>query len=136
MAAPLSDGQVEYEDDTEATVSQMARDVSSFLQWASEPEQDDRKFKGCQFAFTLVFILAISGYYKRFTWCVFYVPYMFCHALNEPATGRRPRRGGFLGLIRQLCCHNCIYEVFWKDNRFTKQCPRRHQLLRDGMLRT
>lgn len=68
MAAPLSDGQVEYEDDTEATVSQMARDVVTFLQWASEPEQDDRKFKGCQFAVTLAFILATSGYYKRFVW--------------------------------------------------------------------
>lgn len=68
MAPPLSDGQVEYEDGTPATVSQMARDVTSFLQWCSEPEQDDRKKKGCQFAFTLGFIILTSGYYKRFTW--------------------------------------------------------------------
>lgn len=68
MAAPLSDGQVEYEDDTEATVSQMARDVCQFLQWCSEPEQDERKKKGCQYAVTILFMTACAGYYKRFTW--------------------------------------------------------------------
>lgn len=68
MAKPLSNGQVEYEDGTEATVSQMARDVSTFLTWAGEPEADERKFKGCQFALTLCFIGAVAGYYKRFTW--------------------------------------------------------------------
>jgi ubiquinol-cytochrome c reductase cytochrome c1 subunit len=68
MAAPLSDGQVEYEDGTPATVSQMARDVATFLQWCSEPEQDDRKKKGCQFAATLAVVTAIAGYHKRFQW--------------------------------------------------------------------
>jgi len=68
MSQPLSDGQVEYEDDTEATVSQMARDVSTFLSWASEPEQDERKFKGCQWFVTMATAAAIAGYYKRFQW--------------------------------------------------------------------
>jgi len=68
MAAPLSDGQVEYEDDTEATVSQMAKDVVTFLQWCSEPEQDERKKMGFQYGCTIVFVSCIAGYYKRFSW--------------------------------------------------------------------
>jgi hypothetical protein len=48
IITPLS-SQVEYEDGTEATISQCARDVSTFLQWCSEPEQDDRKKKGMQY---------------------------------------------------------------------------------------
>jgi len=68
MAKPLEDGQVEYEDGTEATVSQMARDVASFLQWASEPDQDVRKFKGFQYALGVGFMALVAGYYKRWTW--------------------------------------------------------------------
>ncbi len=43
MPPPLMDGQVVFPDGTEATVSQMAKDVATFLAWASEPEHDDRK---------------------------------------------------------------------------------------------
>lgn len=68
MAAPLSDGQVEYEDDTPATVSQMAKDVVCFLQWCSEPEQDDRKKKGCQMIIVMTTLGLIAGYYKRWSW--------------------------------------------------------------------
>ncbi len=39
MPPPIYDGGVEYEDGTEANASQMAKDVTTFLQWASEPEQ-------------------------------------------------------------------------------------------------
>lgn len=35
MAPPLSDGMITYDDGTPATVSQMAKDVSTFLTWAS-----------------------------------------------------------------------------------------------------
>lgn len=68
MAAPLSDEQVEYEDGTVATVSQMAKDVVTFLQWCSEPEQDERKKRGFQYGCTIAIISGIAGYYKRFTW--------------------------------------------------------------------
>jgi ubiquinol-cytochrome c reductase cytochrome c1 subunit len=68
MTKPLSDGQVEYEDGTPATVSQMAKDVATFLQWCSEPEQDERRKKGFQFMVTWVFMAGLAGYYKRFTW--------------------------------------------------------------------
>merc|ERR1719181_1239769 len=46
MPPPLSDGQVEYEDGTPATTSQMAKDVVQFLAWASEPTHDERKVLG------------------------------------------------------------------------------------------
>ncbi len=38
MAAPLSDGIVEYEDDAPQTMEQYSKDVSTFLMWAAEPE--------------------------------------------------------------------------------------------------
>ena len=37
---------IEYEDGTPATVSQLAKDVCTFLKWAGEPEHDDRKRMG------------------------------------------------------------------------------------------
>lgn len=43
MAPPLSDGMVTYEDGTDATLDQLTRDVVTFLQWAAEPEMEDRK---------------------------------------------------------------------------------------------
>ncbi|KAJ1477255.1 cytochrome c1, partial [Baffinella frigidus] len=45
---PLYDGSVEFEDGTPATASQMAKDVTTFLQWSSEPEQDERKLVGAK----------------------------------------------------------------------------------------
>ncbi len=46
MPQALSDYQVEYADGTPATLSQMAKDVSTFLRWTSEPFHDDRKRYG------------------------------------------------------------------------------------------
>merc|ERR1719198_2179420 len=41
MPPPLADGGVDYDDGTEATASQMAKDVTVFLAWSSEPVDDD-----------------------------------------------------------------------------------------------
>mmetsp|Transcript_7806 Transcript_7806/g.13806 ORF Transcript_7806/g.13806 Transcript_7806/m.13806 type:complete len:280 (+) Transcript_7806:124-963(+) len=71
MARPLYDGAVDYEDGTEATTSQMARDVVTFLSWASEPEHDERKRWGAEFLSGLVLLLAFSVYHKRFRWALF-----------------------------------------------------------------
>lgn len=68
MAKPLADGQVEYEDGTPATVSQMSKDVAVFLAWAAEPEHDDRKKGGVQFMLVVLAGFAITGFYKRFRW--------------------------------------------------------------------
>lgn len=46
MPKPLSNGQVEYQDGTEASLEQMAKDVATFLQWAAEPEMEQRKKMG------------------------------------------------------------------------------------------
>jgi len=66
MAPPLSDGQVEFEDGTVSTISQAAKDVTTFLMWASFPEYDSRKKKGSQLVVGLVFAGALVGYWKRF----------------------------------------------------------------------
>ncbi len=42
MSSPLSEGLVEYSDGTEATMDQMAKDVTTFLAWAAEPELEAR----------------------------------------------------------------------------------------------
>jgi ubiquinol-cytochrome c reductase cytochrome c1 subunit len=68
MPAPLMDGAVEFADGTPATASQMAKDVSTFLAWASEPEADDRKRMGMKFIVGLCIGAAISGFHKRFRW--------------------------------------------------------------------
>lgn len=68
MAKQLTDGQVEYEDGTPATVSQMAKDVTNFLHWCGEPEQDERKRMGMQFVLLMTFGLVLAGYSKRVKW--------------------------------------------------------------------
>ena len=42
MAAPLSEGLIEYGDGTEASVKQMSKDVTTFLMWAAEPHLESR----------------------------------------------------------------------------------------------
>jgi ubiquinol-cytochrome c reductase cytochrome c1 subunit len=71
MPKQLVDGQVEYEDGTPGTETQMAKDVATFLAWAGEPEHDDRKKSGVQFMMAMVFALVVTGYYKRFRWSIF-----------------------------------------------------------------
>tara|TARA_B100000029_G_scaffold130731_1_gene124374 strand:- start:1569 stop:2327 length:759 start_codon:yes stop_codon:yes gene_type:complete len=46
MPTPLYDGSVDYDDGTENTASQLAKDVTIFLQWAAEPELEERKRLG------------------------------------------------------------------------------------------
>ena len=46
MAKPLAEGMVSYADGTEATESQMAKDVTTFLTWASEPHLEARHKTG------------------------------------------------------------------------------------------
>mmetsp|Transcript_20088 Transcript_20088/g.19385 ORF Transcript_20088/g.19385 Transcript_20088/m.19385 type:complete len:269 (-) Transcript_20088:173-979(-) len=71
MAKQLVDNQVEYEDGTPATESQMAKDVACFLAWSSEPEHDERKKSGMQFLVAIATALIITGFYKRFRWSIF-----------------------------------------------------------------
>ncbi|PWN33461.1 putative CYT1-cytochrome c1, heme protein [Meira miltonrushii] len=68
MARVLYDGLVEYPDGTPATTSQMAKDVVTFLSWASEPEHDQRKKMGVQALAIISTLFAMSIWVKRFKW--------------------------------------------------------------------
>ena len=57
MPSPLMDDIVEYSDGTEATQSQIAKDVTSFLAWTAEPELEERKSLGVK---TLLFLILIT----------------------------------------------------------------------------
>jgi cytochrome c1 len=46
MAAPLSDGAVEYTDGSPKTLEQYSKDVSAFLTWTAEPYMIKRKETG------------------------------------------------------------------------------------------
>ena len=56
MASPLSEGIVEYSDGTEATMDQMAKDVTTFLAWAAEPELEERHRVGFKVIIYLVLL--------------------------------------------------------------------------------
>ncbi len=58
MPPPLSEGLVTYQDGMPATVDQMAKDVVVFLQWAAEPEMEQRKLTGLR---VLVFLTILTG---------------------------------------------------------------------------
>lgn len=58
MPAPLSEGIVSYDDGTEATVSQMAHDVTVFLHWTAEPHMEERKRTGIA---VVLFLLVFTG---------------------------------------------------------------------------
>merc|ERR1719198_2879922 len=70
MPPPLSDGGVDYDDGTEATASQMAKDVTTFLAWTSEPEADERKLMGIKWMTMLTAMFMFTWYYKRVKWSV------------------------------------------------------------------
>uniref|UniRef100_A0A146LHZ9 Cytochrome c1, heme protein, mitochondrial n=2 Tax=Lygus hesperus TaxID=30085 RepID=A0A146LHZ9_LYGHE len=68
MAPPLAPGIVEYEDGTEASVPQMAKDVACFLCWAANPELDERKTSGIKLITLLTLATLTAGWWKRFRW--------------------------------------------------------------------
>ena len=70
MAPPLYNDMIEYDDGTPATISQMSKDVSTFLVWAASPEHDMRKRMAIK-ALSMLSLLAIFSYYiKRHKWTV------------------------------------------------------------------
>jgi len=68
MARVLYDGLVEYEDGTEASSSQMAKDVVEFLNWSAEPEMDQRKKMGMKVLVIGSVLMALSIWVKRYKW--------------------------------------------------------------------
>lgn len=58
MPSVLNEDQVEFADGTKSTVDQMARDVTTFLAWAAEPEMEVRRAMGVK---VLIFLAILGG---------------------------------------------------------------------------
>lgn len=58
MPPPLTPDRVQYADGTPATLDQEAKDVATFLAWASEPELEQRHRLGVQ---AMLFLLILTG---------------------------------------------------------------------------
>tara|TARA_B100000029_G_scaffold405045_1_gene405210 strand:+ start:32 stop:781 length:750 start_codon:yes stop_codon:yes gene_type:complete len=56
MAQPLDEDYVEYDDGTDSSLEQLAKDVTTFLVWSAEPELEERKQLGIKVL--LFFIVA------------------------------------------------------------------------------
>jgi ubiquinol-cytochrome c reductase cytochrome c1 subunit len=65
MEQALHDGMVDYDDGTDNSISQMAKDVCVFLSWTAEPEHDERKKTGFKALFLLTLMAIPSLYFKR-----------------------------------------------------------------------
>jgi ubiquinol-cytochrome c reductase cytochrome c1 subunit len=68
MPNVLNPGQVEFADGTEATVDQMARDVTTFLAWAAEPELEQRRRMGVRIILFLIVLGGLTYAVKRKVW--------------------------------------------------------------------
>jgi len=68
MPPPLADGVVTYQDGTPASVDQMAKDVVVFLQWAAEPEMEQRKLMGLRVLVFLGVLTTMLYIIKRRIW--------------------------------------------------------------------
>ncbi len=68
MAPPLHDGGVTYQDGTAATVEQQAKDVVNFLQWAAEPEMEERKSMGIHVMLFLAVMTVFFYLVKKRVW--------------------------------------------------------------------
>ena len=71
MTAPLSDGLVEYSDGTQATTAQMAKDVTTFLAWASEPHLESQHRMGFKAIIYLIILLTLVYMSKQKVWSRF-----------------------------------------------------------------
>ena len=69
MAPPIAtDGQVEYDDGTEATITQMSQDVAAFLTWTAEPSLIKRKQTGWPVMIFLLFATVLAYLSKQQIW--------------------------------------------------------------------
>ena len=68
MPQPLYADGVEYADGTKATPDQMAKDVTAFLAWASEPELEKRKSLGVTVMLFLLLLTILSYLAMKQIW--------------------------------------------------------------------
>ncbi|UMM08038.1 cytochrome c1 [Gluconobacter frateurii] len=68
MPQPLHDGQVKYADGTTATISQMANDVTAFLNWTARPHLQARHRTGIFVLAYLAGLAVLLGILKHRVW--------------------------------------------------------------------
>jgi ubiquinol-cytochrome c reductase cytochrome c1 subunit len=68
MPQPIRDGSVEYVDGTPNNMDQEARDVVTFLAWAANPEQTERKQMGVRVVLFLMVMTGLTYAVKRKVW--------------------------------------------------------------------
>ncbi|XP_012259442.2 cytochrome c1, heme protein, mitochondrial [Athalia rosae] len=68
MAQVVEDEILDFSDGTPATASQIAKDVTTFLMWTSNPEHDTRKLWTIKVLGIGSLLLAITYYIKRHKW--------------------------------------------------------------------
>ncbi|MEE2694140.1 MAG: cytochrome c1 [Pseudomonadota bacterium] len=68
MPQPLYGDDVEYQDGTESSIEQQAKDITSFLVWAAEPNLNARKKMGLKVILFLIALTALLYASKRKIW--------------------------------------------------------------------
>ena len=68
MMSPLSDDLIEYSDGTNATVDQMAKDVTTFLTWAAEPHLEARHKTGTKVMIYLILLATLVYFSMKKLW--------------------------------------------------------------------
>ena len=68
MPQPLHDGQVTFIDGSPSNIAQQAKDVVTFLYWASNPEETERKALGVRVVLYLGFMACLTYALKRKVW--------------------------------------------------------------------
>ena len=71
MSEPLLDGIVEYADGTESSKAQMAKDVTAFLVWASEPHLESQHKMGFKTIIYLLILFILVYMSKQKVWSRF-----------------------------------------------------------------
>ncbi len=68
MPQPLHDGQVTFIDGSPSNIAQEAKDVVTFLSWAANPEETERKQMGVRVILYLGFMACVTYALKRKVW--------------------------------------------------------------------
>ena len=71
MSEPISDGIVEYLDGTQSTKDQIAKDVTAFLVWASEPHLESQHKMGFKTIIYLIILITLVYMSKQKVWSRF-----------------------------------------------------------------
>ena len=68
MPQPLYDGSVDYDDGTENSLSQLSKDLVTFLAWSAEPELEERKSLGIKVILFFIVVGILVFLAKRRLW--------------------------------------------------------------------